>query len=1218
MKTIYFQRALLFTLAFQIALAPTLAYPRNMSSGTTPAVDEREMRNDKFLAYFGKLDVDMPQLTSFALGAPLTETPIPAIADGNPLLDSDPFFMRTQNWETNAESNSCGQHLCFSKNQRGELLLSALGGEKALRLKRPLTPILETESYVILSADSDAIFRQKAKEANPGEGLFFISKRSLVDGAQKRQPVPVFFFPLPDDGWTGKQPGAFDFIAADQIVVHDKRGFALPIEKSDFAYLEKIQRDNLVIAQMFSFMEGKVDARGVALPKANSTLLFGSILSGQTPDLGGGRQAVLDGLLKFQNYMRDAGRLILPEANAKDEEAEALELMRAQIQTRTKTQDLPYWRKWVAPTIAYGGTAAAAAAIYVGHPIDWSTLITADMPQRIATVGKILGAVGLASVLMRYTVHKTKLDTKYKISANDSWLEWVNKHHKAMLDELTHGLYFSVASIPQGIRHVLEFFKDHFMPSNKMVHKAWDATMGWQMRQNSRLAMNWKTFYLGALVFGMADSVLVGVHLLLFTPFLMDHFGIGVASGAVTAAYASSEVLRNFLGYLQGGAHSYSAEVKFIHMQSAEKEAKRQLELQGIDPNSSRSADLIQKIAENEVEKRFKTVGLPGQDEFLYDPISALEKASNVLGYSVDKGSLTPEQTKTVESQQFVLAKRRWGLVQPALRKALQTAKDAQKNAPSKTGLQTIALLEYALKDRSLTKSVAGRAWDTLGSKWAADGFKDSVNHSMTEYLAEGKSATWLGSLRAATRGAFRYLALDSTKEVRDIREVLYLMSTSGNPRDLEGMLPDSWRAKAGSEEAALLGAELFHRAFFAYYEGQPELITPTAELDGRYGARARKILARLSSKQTILSDSFVYQIRYWQTLYRLKAKDQERNDLLTYKPKALKGLAAMQWARAKARAIKIFNEDPIDEQVAREWQTMAERYQEDSGVQVDTTKWAHSYRFKTLMAQQFAKVVGLSVNNVENSEFVKRVVIKAAAETESQLGLEKEQTYISRIQPDEREFHEAQVFTQNFINAYVSMSVATDEMSAGSPEYPGRFQAVRRALVDVPGGKIASKAVRFFEAMFRNEETAYKPGFWSFLDRSLPFVPDMAHNFFRSLRTLPYVLSFSWLTSYYIWQIHIPFSLWAVFAVMGFWGAGLIEFNNRVQRNLDKKPMGDVPSKLFYSFVHSTLTNPEVMVLQAYADPIAKGFDGYVTEPIKNLAKGCEDILKGSGSGKP
>lgn len=1199
-------------LSLQIGLAPAVSLAGTTPSMQLPKVDEQELRHDRMLTYFGKLDTEVPTLTEFALGKPLTEERIPAVTN-SPMLDADPFFMRSQSWDTNSQNSTCGQHMCFSKSKNGELQLSALTGDKVLRLKQKLTPILETDSYVVLSADDESIFRAKLNEENQGEGIFFISKRSLIYGARNNVPVPIFFFPLPDDGWTGVQKGAFDFIATDQIVVHDKRGFGLPLEKSDFAYLEKIQRDNLIIAQMFSFMEGKVDARGVALPKPNSTLLFGTILSGQLPDVGGRRNALLKRLPELQKFMHSLGNAFLPEAQAKNEEETTIDALQTGIEQRTKEMDLPYWRKWVAPAIAYGGTAAAATAIYMGHPIDWSTLVSDQIPNQLATVGKMLGIVGVASVLMRYTVHKTKLDDKYKISANDSWLSWANKHHKALLDELTHGLYFSVAVLPQGIRHTLEFLKDKFIPSNHLVKKAWDETMGWQMRQNSRLAMNWKTFYLGALVFGWTDSVLVGVAMLLFTPFLMDQFGIGMGSAAVTAGYVSSEILRNFLSYLQSGAHSYSGEVKFIHMQSAEKEARRQIEIQGeIDPDSAKARELIHRMAEAEVEKRFKTVGLPGKDEFLYDPISAVEKASAKLGYSINTQHLTPEQIETVKKHHFVLEKSHWGLIQPALKKALDVARKAQDRSSSKIGQQTIALLEWALNDRKSRKAVAGRIWDTFASKWGKDGFNDSVDRSMSEYLASTQSPTWFGSARAATRGAFRYLALDSTKQVRDMREVLYMMSTTGNARDLAGMLPDSWRQKAGSEEAALLGAELFHRAFHSLHGEEPELITPTTELDAFYGARARKVLSRLMVKEDALKDPFVYQVRYWQTLFRLKIKDKERSDLLNYKPKQIKGFAAKQWARAKREALKVMADDPIEDQVTREWLTLAERFQKENGDTVDSNKWFHSYRFKTLVAQKFAKTVGLTVNNVEDSDFVKQVVLKAAAETESKLSSEKERVYLNGLTTEDREFYEAQVFTENFINAYIAGSVASDKMSAGSPEYPGRFQAVRRMLVDVPGGKAISKVVRFFEAMFRNEETSYKPGFWSFLDRSLPIFPDMYHNFMRSMRTLPYIITFSWLTSYYVWQIHIPYSIWIVFAVAGFWGSGMIEMNNRLQRNLDKKPMGDVPSKLFYSFVHSTLTNPEIMVLQAYANDIQKGFESNVTDPMRSAYNTCAEILGG------
>jgi hypothetical protein len=555
-------------------------------------------------------------------------------------------------------------------------------------------------------------------------------------------------------------------------------------------------------------------------------------------------------------------------------------------------------------------------------------------------------------------------------------------------------------------------------------------------------------------------------------------------------------------------------------------------------------------------------------------------------------------------------------MVQPALKRALKAARDAQKAAPSENGARTIALLEWAAKDRSAVKHIAGRVWDASASKWGADGLRDSIDEEVANYLASAKSPdhiSYFGSSMAYVKGAFKYLAVDSTKDVRDIREVLYLMSTTGNANEVMKFMPKSWREKAGSDEAAAVGAELFHRAFFSYYEHDRQLIEPDELLTAEFGPRAREILARIERRDPGLkNDPFLHEVRYRELMHRLKAKDQARREILNYQPDGLSAKGKKQWEIARAKAAGIWAEAKKQETPA-EWLSLAEKYSEISGNEIaDASAWSKSYRYRLTVARAFAKEVGLEAQDAADSEFVRNVVIAAAAATDSELSTGRERIYMSKLTAADRDFYEAQIFTKHFVDNYVNLSVHSDEhLQANSPEYPGRLQQVRKALVGVPGEKILSGVVRSFEAVFRNEETAYRPGMWSWLDRNLPLVPDMVHNFLRNLRIMPYFLTMSYIVSYYVWQIHTPYALWAFTFLIAFLNPTLVELNNRFQRNHGFKPMGDVPSKLLYGWVHSFLTNPELILVQGYSQPIVDGFDSYVVKPVKNLPENCLELLR-------
>lgn len=1202
------------TISFSLALmspAPLWAAPVNNNTQTLSDKEIEQARYDLQLAYWAHLDHEMPEVAALGIG-PDPIGPTWKITGSNSLLDSDPFFMRSQQW-SQADSQSCPSGLCFAKTSAG-VTIAVSGQSKALLIKQELTPILETKDYVFLSADNDRIFRAKVNgESEPGEGVFFIAKKDLLFAGAKSYPVPVFYFPLPDSGWVGQNKTAsFEFGITDQVILYNNQRFGLPIDNRDIDLIEQVSRQNLVLAQTFSFLDGQVDARGIALPKPNSTLAFGLVLSGQTTNAAsakGGRFGALT-------------REILPEANAADSDAngirgkiiaqvkaraaqlEQIEKQTPESSTNGNGYDASYWKKWLINGVLYGGTAALAYAAY--EPIDFSSMITADMPVRIANITKILGVVAVASVAMKYSIHKEHFDKLYPKKKGDSWLTKLNQEHKGIMSELAHGLYFSVAALPQGIRHALEFLKDHFIPKNKTVSWLWENTMGFQMRSNSQLAMNYKTQYLGWM-FGFADSVMVGVYLLIFGPYVMNHFGLESKAGVATAAFASSEVLRNFLSYLQNGAHGYSSEVKFIHLKSAEDEARKQLRAMGINPDAARNQQELQKLTEAELSKRYKNVGLPGPDEFLYDPITVIEAMTKKSGYGSEAVAQFPNTN-------FVLTNRHWGMVQPALKKALQTAKQAYATNPSAVGAQTIRLLEWAKKDRSAVKKVVKQAWNVATTQEGRDGLENSIFDSTSEYLekTQADKLNPIGASMAYVRGVYRYLAVDATKEVRDIREVLYLMSTTGNASDVMPYLPKSWRAKAGSDEAAAIGAELFHRAFFGYYEHDSQMITPDMALEAQYGARANTLIERFEKTEEPLRDPFVRKIRYWELLHRLKKKDEKLDYLLNYEPPKLSGKGRKQWEIVRAKATEMWKEQE-SQPASQNWLNVAQTYSDRSGVEIDPQAWSKTYRYRLLVAREFAEQVGLSANDLDQSEFVQKVVVDAANRTEAQVNSTREVHYRNKLNESDREFYEAQVFARNFIDSYVGMSVHTDEfLPSSSTEYPGRFQKIRKALVGKPGGKILTGVLRGVEAFFRNEKSAYQVGWQSFLERNVPLIPDSVYNFVRNLRYMPYFLTISYVVSINVWQLTTPYALWSLTFLIGFLNPTLVEINNRLQKNYGFKPMGDAPSKLLYGWIHSFLTNPEVLAMQVYAEPISQSFDRHVIKPITSIPSECADLLIG------
>ncbi|MBK9037922.1 MAG: hypothetical protein IPL83_01980 [Bdellovibrionales bacterium] len=329
--------------------------------------------------------------------------------------------------------------------------------------------------------------------------------------------------------------------------------------------------------------------------------------------------------------------------------------------------------------------------------------------------------------------------------------------------------------------------------------------------------------------------------------------------------------------------------------------------------------------------------------------------------------------------------------------------------------------------------------------------------------------------------------------------------------------------------------------------------------------------------------------------------------EIQNYTPPKKSFYEKMQWQRAlrKTESEKAApSGSPGESSSDKLWASLSERYQNTFDIKLDPeaqNEWVEDAKARVPLAQSMGGRVGLHIEDPDNSPFVQEVILQAVFRTENALGLPNEVAYTKTLTNEERVIYEAQIFTEHFLDIYVERSVHShDHMRSDSPEYPGRLQFVRRALVGKPGEKFFSGVVRVAEAFFRNEETSYKPGFWKMVERSLPLIPDAFLNSFRIARVLPYALLFGYPVSYYVWQIHLPFILYAVLVASGGVHMMIVEFNNRIMKNFNIKPMNDVASKLIYAWIHSRGTNLPAGAIQVTADRAVEAYDTHVVQPAQ------------------
>ncbi len=234
-----------FLVAISIALITPA--PLHASPGSAPQhpIDDAQMtqivRNDAQLFYWSTLAERNPLVGEAALETTGDEKRLWNISPNDPLVDKDPFFMRSQEWK-DASSEDCTEGVCFEKSSQG-LILQFGAIKKALLLKQAMSPILDTDEYLFLSADNLDIFRERVNEDQPGEGFFFIAKKDLLKALKFNAPIPVFFAPTVGTGWTGPQPHAFEFNLGDQMTAQyifpDRDGDRLELDHTDIMASKK-------------------------------------------------------------------------------------------------------------------------------------------------------------------------------------------------------------------------------------------------------------------------------------------------------------------------------------------------------------------------------------------------------------------------------------------------------------------------------------------------------------------------------------------------------------------------------------------------------------------------------------------------------------------------------------------------------------------------------------------------------------------------------------------------------------------------------------------------------------------------------------------------------------------------------------------------------------------------------------------------------------------
>lgn len=639
-------------LSFQIAFSSLIAYgpfAQAEAPQTTPAKAARPTaQTPSSEAAYGDID---PVWQQFADAKPTTDFKLEFSAK-DPAIDQDPFFMRTQSWLENQPTRDLSYQLSAQ-----EIRIAAPGASKLLRIGLPLTPIQATDKFIFFSLDSKSdLFARAAGAGNaPGEGLFFVNRQDLVSHSKTGQPLPVFFFPLAGQGWTGHLD-SIELPQSDTLVVANQTE-SVAIELHDIETMMGVQQMYINIATALA-IKNRGELTDSTFPARGSTAAFGLFFTGLDLDQPG----------KSLWASVDHSSLGLKTT---------FDLV---------AQKLNRWLPFQIPAAKADGLPPA-------------------LISRLTFVGSVLFGMFVASIVIKYLhpgVRKKLEKLRPENQQNLGRVKTVRREVKETFDVFA-AMTTTVAQVASlTSANTLELFLDHFAPTvaaadHTLVRRFLNNTFFFARNAIKNVPVNARTFVLGALVMGSVDTASVAIQYMVVIPLiataLMHHVSAGMQSlitetfdpaNPNTKNIALQDTVRNGIAYIQSGASSYSMDARAQVIEAITKEVETQMKAAGKDPKDPRFQSERDKAIEKKINIVMKQKGLPDNSQFLFDANSAFGGIAKALGYG------TPEGMQQAES--FIL-QRRFGLTKNALAKAIKAADAWAKSDGSREALQTAALL---------------------------------------------------------------------------------------------------------------------------------------------------------------------------------------------------------------------------------------------------------------------------------------------------------------------------------------------------------------------------------------------------------------------------------------------------------------------------------------------------------------------------------------------
>ncbi len=688
-----FFSAIIWLLIFQIGFGYSIVSfatttPHSHTTPVAPTLDEivRHGLPDSLLTN-GTIDADT-QLIADAVGNPVLakiyehKTELQALSralavpQGSPLLDANPYFLRSQSWENAtpiASEDEDNEEVSETVEASGRsTLLNLPENHRALRITAPLRLLFSTSDYVFFAAKDDSIFRAKTPDAErPGEGVFFVSQSELLAASLSGRAVPFFFLPLDGNGWSeAAHPSMQEIAHRDTLIFIRGDNDRTPVRLEHLRILERGARMNYESARSIAAVLEISREHPNDLPELLMNATREAAAQGRNgmPSL----QSLLSNndeaeVLPLPNSTAGFGILLTDIIDTSSSHANV-----------NKNLLKNFWSQTFGISNAHADDSAIAQTIAGSL---W--------------IAKVMGAyIGVSALLDIFVI-------KNRIQADGE----SPTHPATIFTTLTQLLTVSFQSAYYvnflGIRYFSDRFLPHAARENSLVSKVINTAFGRAMSNYSSLTTVWRDLISGVIVLGLlADSSAVtfeglwlntqvwnaiGNHI----PFLTERARHAVESPNVAALVIGS-ILGGFAQWGIVGSYNVQGE-SIMGIEASERPVvQREMLAEKLDPGIH-VEEFERRLKERvDADKKRKNI-LPTYKMWLN-----IDRMVNGIHQFLGYRPAQVAADKDIEPKNFL----RTGLVRPAIDETLREARIALRNEPSNTALAgAVQILEGLAQD---------------------------------------------------------------------------------------------------------------------------------------------------------------------------------------------------------------------------------------------------------------------------------------------------------------------------------------------------------------------------------------------------------------------------------------------------------------------------------------------------------------------------------------